>query len=51
MNHLEKLSKMVLEILTTVDDQIKLYYIHNNKVDNISEIWFPQKITRAKVNL
>ena len=43
INSLVKLNHVVLTNPTMPGDQIKLNYMCNNKVDTISEIWFPSK--------
>ena len=39
-----KLNFVVLNSPKTMGDKIKLVYIHNSKVDIMSEIWFLRKI-------
>ena len=50
-NNLLKLNNIALNRPAMVVDQIKLNSIRNNKVDTISEIWFPLKITRTYISL
>ena len=41
--NLVKLKSMVFNSPKIMSDRIKLNYTRNNKVDTISEIWFPPK--------
>ena len=50
-NLLVRLKHTVLNSPTAAGGQIKLNYIGNNKVDTISELWFPQNITGSQVSL